>query len=118
MPSDLLLRPSPSTVLREHQAVVGAEVGAVFRALVEAVDPGPESGFAIDEPAGLVVVQGGWWYRAEYRIAGDSAGSLIGLVLLNVASPAHWAGPLTGRAAIRSSARDFGDLVERVRAAV
>lgn len=118
MSSDLLLRPVPGSVLREHQAVVSADPAAVFGAVVEAVRPGSDSGFATDEAAGLVVVQGGWWYRAEYRVAADAAGARIHLTLVNVASPAHWAGPLTGRAVIRSSARDFGDMVDRVRAAV
>ena len=103
-------------MLREHQSVVAAETAAVFSTLAALVDPGPESGFATDEPAGLIVVQGGWWYRAEYRVTADPAGTRVSVTIVNVAAPAHWAGPVAGRAALRSSAKDFGDVVERLRA--
>jgi len=113
--SSYLRRPTPATLLREHQSVIGAPLDRVFAALAAAVDPGPESHFAVDPAAGMIVVQGGWWYRAEYLVTADSAGTRIQFTLLNVASPAHWAGPITGRAAIRSSAHDFGDVIEKVR---
>ena len=116
MGGSYLVRPTPATVLREHQSVIDAPPERVFAALVKAVDPGPESNLAVDEVAGLIVVQGGWWYRAEYLVVADAAGTRIRFTLLNVAQPAHWAGPLTGRAAIRSSARDFGEVVALVRA--
>ena len=115
MTTDLLLRPARATVLRQHQTVIAATPAAVFAALSAAVDPGPESGFATDEPTGLIVVQGGWWYRAEYRVGPDEAGTRVGVTIVNVATPAHWAGPIAGRAEIRSSARHFGDVVDRVR---
>lgn len=118
MPAAPTVRPEKSTVLREHQSVIAAPRSAVLAALAAAVDPGPESSFAVDDAAGLVVVQGGWWYRAEYRVIDDPAGCRVTFTLVNVASPAHWAGPITGRAAIASSARDFGDVISRVRAAL
>lgn len=118
MNSEVIARPVQSTVLRQHESVIDAPVAAVIAAVSKAVDPGSESSFAVDEPAGLVVVQGGWWYRAEYRITADPAGSRVALTILNVANPAHWAGPITGRAALRSSASDFGDVISRVRASL
>ena len=105
-------------MLREHQSVIAAPRAAVLAALAAVVDPGPDSNFALDDKAGLIVVQGGWWYRAEYRVSDDPAGSRVAFTLLNVATPAHWAGPITGRAAVASSARDFGDVIARVRAAL
>ena len=104
-------------MLREHQSVIDAPPDRVFAALASAVDPGPASNLAIDEAAGMIVVQGDWWYRAEYRVDADAAGTRIRFTLLNVARPAHWAGPITGRVAIRSSARDFGEVIAGVRAA-
>ena len=118
MPFDALDRPARSTVLREHQSVVDAPVADVFAALATALDTGHESTFAADESRGLIVVQGGWWYRAEYRVSADPAGTRIAFSLLNVATPAHWAGPITGRAAVRSAAQDFGALMDRVRSAL
>jgi hypothetical protein len=118
MHSDVIGRPARSTVLREHQSVIEAPLSAVLARLAAVVDPGEQSSFAVDETAGLVVVQGGWWYRAEYRVAADPAGTRVTLTILNVAQPAHWAGPITGRAALRSSAQDFGAVIAAVRAAL
>ena len=118
MTTALLARPARHTVLREHQSVVDAPVARVFAALARAVDPGPESHFVADEASGLVVVQGGWWYRAEYRVTPEADATRVAFTLLNVATPAHWAGPITGRDAIRSSATHFGDVIDRVRAAL
>jgi hypothetical protein len=116
--SDVLNRPARHTLLKQHESVLDAPVARVLAALTIAVDPGAQSSFAVDESVGLIVVQGGWWYRAEYTVRPDESGSRVTFSLLNVATPAHWAGPITGRDAIRSSARDFGDVIDRVRAAV
>ena len=100
-------RPTPHTVLRRYVAecvLPPAEALDALAALLPDASRYP----------GLLVVQGGWWYRAEYRVVPDGARSRIEHTLLNVASPAHWAGPITGRAAIRDAEREFGELVGRL----
>ena len=96
-------RPIPSTVLRELTGTIPRAPEAIFATLVAAVGPR-----LMDAAQLLAIVQGDYWYRAEYRVSADAAGSRVDLVLLNVAARPHWLGALTGRAAIR----DAGDAFE------
>jgi hypothetical protein len=106
----------PSTVLREHQSVVPGSPIAVYSALLAALTPSDASeiNFLADSAERFIVVQGGWWYRGEYRVTTDPAGSRVSFALVNVAPTAHWAGPIAGREVVRNSARDFGALVARI----
>jgi hypothetical protein len=105
-------RPSPATVLREYDAAVPGSPDSVFAALVRVLTPdSAEVNFLADKVERLIVVQGGWWYRGEYRVLDDLSGSKVTFTLVNVAPTAHWAGPVTGRTVIRNSERDFAEVI-------
>ena len=114
VPGAPLQRPARGTVLREFAGIVPGPPQRVFALVLDRVRPtSPEGGNLSTDPAhGLIVVQGGWWYRAEYRITADPAGSRLGMTIVNVARPAHWAGPLTGRGVLRASGAAFEQLVD------
>jgi hypothetical protein len=100
-------------VLRSFAGTVPAAPDRVFESLLARVSPmSPEGGnLSADPIARLVAVQGGWWYRGEYRVSADPAGSRLELTIVNVAAPAHWAGPITGRSVLRASPAVFERLV-------
>ena len=72
--------------------------------------------FTADPSAWLVISQGGWWYRGEYRVVPDATGSNLEHTLLNVAETAHRLGRLTGRKVIKAAPADFDRLVTELRA--
>ena len=115
-PGAPLERPARGTVLREFAGIVPGPPGRVFGHVLERVRPlSPDGGsLSTDPDRGLIVVQGGWWYRAEYRVTADPAGSRLGMTIVNVARPAHWAGPLTGRSVLRASGSAFEQLVDEL----
>jgi hypothetical protein len=114
-PSD---RPAKSTVLRSYAGEIHAEPAAVYAAVKRRLTPpDPEvSGFTADDAGRLLIVQGGWWYRGEYRVLSAEDGSRIEHELVNVAQAAHWAGPITGRKAIAQSPVAFGRLLTELAA--
>ena len=116
VPGAPLERPARGTVLREFAGIVPGPPDRVFGLVLDRVRPvSPEGGTLSTDPArGLIVVQGGWWYRAEYRITADPAGSRLGMTIVNVARPAHWAGPITGRGVLRASGAAFEQLVDEL----
>lgn len=116
VPGAPLERPARGTVLREFAGIVPGDPADVFAGVLARVRPSsPEGGNLSTDPArGLIVVQGGWWYRAEYRVSEDPAGSRVGMSIVNVARPAHWAGPLTGRAVLRASGAAFDQLIDEL----
>jgi hypothetical protein len=72
----------------------------------------PEGGsFATDPARRLLVSQGGWWYRGEWRVLPDPAGSRVECEIVNVARTAHWAGPVAGRAVLKAAPEAFRALL-------
>ena len=116
VPGAPLERPAHGTVLREFAGLVPLPPDRVFELVLDRVRPlSPEGGnLSTDPVTRLIVVQGGWWYRAEYRVTADPVGSRLGMTIVNVAKPAHWAGPLTGRSVLRASGESFEQLVEEL----
>lgn len=92
-------RPAKHTVLREFVGTVARPPDAVLAAL-----PGTRHG-------ALVVEQGAWWYRAEYRVTPADRGSRVELTIVNVAQAAHWAAPIAGRNELRWAERAFTELL-------
>lgn len=117
VPGAPLDRPAKSTPLRSFAGDIAAEPDRVFAALLRRVAPSsPEGGHLSTDPVRrLIVVQGGWWYRGEWRILPDDAGCRIEYEIVNVADPAHWAGPLTGRKELKAAPGEFAALVEELR---
>ena len=51
----------------------------------------------VDRERGCVAVQGGWWYRGEYRVTADPAGARVEHRVVNAASWGRWGVPLANR---------------------
>ena len=116
MPEAPRRRPQQHTVLRSFHGHVKARPAAVFDALVERLRPAAAHGyFTADPVASLIVVQGGWWYRAELRIVPDDTGSRVEETIVNVAQRAHWAGPIAGRRVLKGASAAFEQLMVRLR---
>lgn len=118
MPEAPRARPEYAEVLQDLRAHLRARPRAVFDALAARLDPGPdaESLFTADPSAWLVISQGGWWYRAEYRVIPDEIGSNLEYTLLNVAERAHRLGRFTGRKVVEAAPAAFDRLVAELRA--
>ena len=113
VPGAPLERPARGTVLRTYAGTVPASPDSVFEDVLARVRPtSPEGGSLSTDPVRrLIVVQGGWWYRGEYRVSADPGGSRLELTIVNVATPAHWMGPITGRSVLRASPAAFEQLI-------
>ena len=131
MPSPSPDRPAKHTVLRSFAGHLEGAPDAVFRALAERLgraDANAGDGHVlVDHANRAVIVQGDWWYRAEYRVlpepaepdsesdadpeSGSEPGTLVEFEIVNVAPTWHWAGPLAGRAVIRDAPHTFQALL-------
>jgi hypothetical protein len=113
--------PAKHTVLRSFAGHLDADPDAVFAVLARLLVPGDEAGghFLADPGWRLVVVQGDWWYRGEYRVLPeDGGGSRIEYEIINVAQKAHWAGALTGRGVMNAAPAAFRRLLDDVADAI
>jgi hypothetical protein len=108
-------RPARSTVILERSVTTPLTADTAFDSLAAELKPDPGLGdVASDAAKRLFVVQGGWWYRAEYQITEASAGSTITMTLVNVAQRAHWAGAITGWREIAAAPKEFEQLTKRI----
>ena len=108
-----LERPAHGTLLRSLAGTVPVPRDVVFARLSAALAPSSREGgsFSTDPARGLLVQQGGWWYRAEYRVLDHPEGTRVELEIVNVAQPAHWLGPITGRNELRAAPESFRALL-------
>jgi hypothetical protein len=102
--------------LAEAAGVVARPPGEVFERLRRALAGGSHPmRMDVDRERGFLAVQGGWWYRAEYRVTPDPAarncrcppvtwetgaaqpGARVELRVVNAASLGRWAVPLANR---------------------
>jgi hypothetical protein len=118
MPEAPRERPGNHTLLRSFAGHVRARPKAVFEALDRRFRPteATESLYTADSAAFLIIAQGGWWYRGEYRIVPDERGSNIEHYIVNVAQAAHWLGPITGRKVLKQAPTAFERLLRQLRA--
>jgi hypothetical protein len=117
MPEAPRERPLNYTLLRSFSGHIKARPQDVFTALVKRLNPGngARSYFTADPRAYLVITQGGWWYRGEYRVVPDDHGSHIDHSILNVAQRAHRLGAWTGRKVIAESSAEFEKMLRQLR---
>ncbi|HAM28211.1 MAG TPA: hypothetical protein DCP11_16370 [Microbacteriaceae bacterium] len=111
-------RPANAELLVSLAGHVKARPKAVFEALDGRLRPadGSQSLYMADSAAFLIVAQGGWWYRGEYRIVPDEKGSNVEHYILNVAQKAPALGRLAGRSVLRDAPAQFERLLRRLRA--
>jgi hypothetical protein len=117
MPTAPRERPPVATVLGEYSAFISDDANTVFDALarrVKSASP-PASSILIDKAQRLVVLQGEWWYRGEWRVTVEAAGSDMEYTIVNVAQRARWAGRLTARGVLKKAPSDFLALASAVR---
>ena len=106
----LFERPPKHTELRAYAGVVSGSPDAVFASLRARLEGG-DGHFAADPATRRFVQQGDWWYRGEYRVLPDGAGSRVEYEIVNVAQTAHVLAPLTGRDVLRASPTAFAKLL-------
>ncbi|MEA5366582.1 hypothetical protein VA596_44125 [Amycolatopsis sp., V23-08] len=84
--------------LAEAAGVVPRPPGEVFERLrVWLTSGGYPMRMDVDADRGFVAVQGGWWYRGEYRVTADPAGSRVEHRVVNAAEWGRWGVPLANR---------------------
>lgn len=117
MPEAPRTRPERHTVLSTLRGHIRARPKAVFDALDARMRPAgqAESLYLADPAAFLIIAQGGWWYRGEYRIVPDETGSHLEHTIVNVAQRAHRLGATTGRKVLASAPADFEKLLRQLR---
>ena len=117
MPEASRSRPVSFVVLHTLRGHVRARPAAVFAALDARFRPSDESGslYFADPSAFFIVSQGGWWYRAEYRVVPDEQGSNVEHVMLNVARTARSLGRFSGRRVVANAPVAFETLLRQLR---
>ena len=105
-------------MLHDLHSHIRARPKVIFDAISQRFDPGENahSLFTADSAAWLVIVQGGWWYRAEYRVIPDDTGSRVEHALVNIASTGKRLGRFAGRRVIESAPEEFDRLIRSLRA--
>jgi hypothetical protein len=120
MPEAPRKRPDNYSVLLTLRGHVKARPKAAF----DAIDANLRSrghsrgGYLADPSAFLVIVQGGWWYRGEYRVVPDATGSHVEHTILNVAQRAKALSGRPAKRAIKAAPGEFAKLMKRLRAEV
>jgi hypothetical protein len=117
MPEAPRSRPASFVVLHTLRGHVRARPAAVFAALDARFRPSgaSDSLYLADSSAFLIVAQGGWWYRGEYRVVPDEHGSHVEHVMLNVAQTARSLGRFTGRKVVTGAPAAFDTLLRQLR---
>ncbi|MEV6623996.1 hypothetical protein AB0M83_15510 [Amycolatopsis sp. NPDC051106] len=84
--------------LAEVSGVVARPPAAVFEAVRRRVTgSGHPMRTEVDAERGFVAVQGGWWYRGEYRVTADPGGARVEHRVVNAATWGRWGVPLANR---------------------
>ena len=112
--------PGRHTVLRSFAGHLDAEPDAVYARLEAALAAGDEaaSHVAIDPARRLIVVEGDWWYRGEYRVLPEDSGALVQYEIINAAQFAHPVAGWAARSVLAGAPAAFGRLLTAVQAAV
>lgn len=105
--------PAKHTVLSSLVGHLEAAPDAVYARLADWLAPGDEAGghFLADPNRRVVVVQGDWWYRGEYRVLPEGGGTRIEYEIINVAQFAPWAVFLTARSVVEAAPAAFQRLI-------
>ncbi|HMM81783.1 MAG TPA: hypothetical protein PJ998_01280 [Terrimesophilobacter sp.] len=110
-------RPEGAVVLQEFQAHIRARPKPIFESLAARFDPGEgaKSFFTADAGAWLVIVQGGWWYRAEYRVVPDDTGARVEYALVNASGTHRRIGRRARLRIIDAAPKEFERLIGALR---
>jgi len=118
MPEAPRQRPSKHAVLHTFTARIRAAPDDVFAAASARLDPGPVAAYAfLSDPGELLIVsQGGWWYRGEYRVTADLDGATLEHVIVNIAQLGEKAALVAARKTLATAPLAFHELVMSLRA--
>jgi hypothetical protein len=110
-------RPQQHSVLRSFRAHLRVRPAAVFAALDDRLRPTAEahSRYTADPAAFLIITQGDWWYRGEYRLVPDETGTNLEHVIVNVAQRARALSAITARRVLAHAPAEFDALVRQLR---
>lgn len=101
-------RPERHTVLLELEREVAADPARVFPVLVRQIAPtAGYTKFSVYPDHFTAVMQGGWWYRGEYRVSCAPGGAKVSYAVVNVAQQLHRGGTLTSKRVVAKSADTF-----------
>jgi len=117
MPAAPRRRPQRHTVVGSYRAHLRARPAVVFDALDARMRPaeGSDILYTADPTAFFIVMQGGWWYRGEYRVVPDETGSNVEHVIVNVAGRSRGLSRLVSRRTLASAPADFEALIAWLR---
>ncbi|WP_165063591.1 hypothetical protein [Marisediminicola senii] len=118
MPEAPRSRPDKHTVLHTYSARIVAAPDVVFRSLDARLQP-PEGSYTayLADPADLLIVtQGSWWYRAEYRVVPHGSAVQVEHVIVNVAQRGERAALVAGRRVVADAPLAFHDVIKALRA--
>lgn len=106
-------RPAKNTPLLALAGIVRAAPDVVFESVSRRLEPseGVDVLFLADPVERLVVLQGHWWYRGEYRVLADGQGARVEHEIINVAPTAHRLGAVTGRDVVKGAPAAFQALL-------
>ncbi|MFI7628249.1 hypothetical protein [Microbispora rosea] len=90
----LLLRVRPGPVGRDNCFPFADHGGTLTGGPDRFVLAAPGHAMTVEVGRDLLAAQGGWWYRGEYRLAPDPAGTLLVHRVRNVAESLRWGVPL------------------------
>ncbi len=116
MPEAPRRRPERHTVVGSFRSHLRARPAVVFDALEARIRPTEGAGvfYTADPVAFFIVLQGGWWYRGEYRIVPDETGSNVEYTIVNVALHARVLSRLVSRRVLAQAPKVFTAVVERL----
>lgn len=115
-----LYPPGPRDALRSFAGHLEADPATVFARLETALATGDEVAghVTIDRARSVVVVEGDWWYRGEYRVLPEETGALVQFEIINAASVAHRVAGWAARSVLAAAPAAFGRLLTGVQAAI
>lgn len=125
--------PAKHTVLRSFAGHLEAQPDDVYALLVSWLKPADDDAsrhirMLTDPDERFIVVEGDWWYRAEYRVRPEAeqvseveveqvsesevvAGSVVEFEIINVAQTAHWVAGIKARSVVQNAPAEFGRLL-------
>lgn len=111
-------RPEDAVILHEFRSHLRVRPRPVFDAIATRFDPGEnaQSLYTEDSSAWVVIVQGGHWYRAEYRVIPDDVGSTVEYALVSVAKNPKRLARRVNRRVIEAAPAEFDRLMSSLRA--
>ena len=103
--------------LAEASGVVARPPEEVFERLRRKLSGGHPMRMDVDRERGFVAVQGGWWYRGEYRVTADPGGTRVEHRVVNAATRGRWGVLLANRFFVgfrAATAAGFARLLEEL----